>query len=101
MHFFLFLLSVCVFLLGDMFHNAISKKVNGNFRQEYHDLVLESGMVEDYCSILFVDLHKLCEECVGCVHENQSKSLFIPSAHMTVTFVSQLYLFIGHSDWTH
>ena len=51
MHFFLFVLSLCVFLLGDMFHIAISKKVNGNFCQEYHDLVLESSMVEDFCCI--------------------------------------------------
>ena len=50
MHFFLFVLVVCVIIFGDMFHIAISKKDNSNFCQENSDLTLKLGTVEDSCS---------------------------------------------------
>ena len=82
MRFFLFVLSVCVFMFGDMFHIAVSEKDNGSFCQENSDLALESGTVEDFCSNSWESYLRVYVSCVKILWlvstRTNQKRLFVP-----------------------
>lgn len=47
--FFLLVMAVCVFLFGDMFHIAMTRKGNGSFCEEEHHKD-DNGTTQDFCT---------------------------------------------------